>query len=83
LITERKKEGSQLKTEMQESVQDQHTHKIELSSDLNHLKTVEIYQLEKDKADLETDLNRLQQLSSRYTELDRQMEDCSAEFEKA
>ena len=83
LITERKKEGSQLKTEMQESVQDQHTHKIELSSDLNHLKTVEIYQLEKDKADLETDLNRLQQLSSRYAELDRQMEDCSAEFEKA
>jgi len=83
LITERKKEGSQLKTEMQESVQDQHTHKIELSSDLNHLMTVEIYQLEKDKADLETDLNRLQQLSSRYAELDRQMEDCSAEFEKA
>ena len=54
-----------------------------MASDLNHLETVEINQLKKDKVDLETDLNRLQSLSSRYAELDRQMEDCTAEFEKA
>ena len=33
----------------------------------------EIVQLEKDKADSEADLARLQELSSRYVDLDRQM----------
>ena len=83
LITERKKEGSKVKTEMQESVQDQLTHKIELASDFNHLENIEIYQLQRDKLDLETDLDRLNKLSGRYALLDRQMEDCTAEFEKS
>ena len=73
LITERKKDGSKIKTEMQESVQDQLTHKVELSSDINRMQNQEIVQLEKDKADSEADLARLRELSTRYVDLDRQM----------
>ena len=42
LIQERKKEGSQIKTEMQESIQDQLTHKIELSTDLSRIENHEL-----------------------------------------
>ena len=82
LITERKKEGSKIKTEMQESVQDQLNHKIELSSDLNRLQSQEIAQLKKDQSDMEADLRRLQELEKRYDELERDQQQCTADFEK-
>lgn len=43
----------------------------------------EITQMQKDKQDAETDIARLRELSARYGQLDRQMLDCSAEFERA
>lgn len=66
LISERKKEGSKIKSDMQESIQDQLTHKVELNSDLSRIENHELKQLKKEKADAEKDKNRLEQLSSRY-----------------
>ena len=62
LIGERKKEGSKIKGEMQECVQDQLTHKVELSADLGRIENSELNQLRKDKKDAEEDLNRLREL---------------------
>jgi len=66
LISERKKEGSKIKSDMQESIQDQLTHKVELNSDLSRIENHELKQLKKEKADAEKDKNRLEELSSRY-----------------
>ena len=66
LISERKKEGSKIKSDMQESIQDQLTHKVELNSDLSRIENHELKQLKKEKADAEKDMNRLEELSSRY-----------------
>lgn len=66
LITERKKEGSKIKTQMQDSVQDQITHKIELESDIQRMENQEILQMKKDKEDAESDIARLRELSQRY-----------------
>lgn len=59
LISERKKEGSKIKSDMQESIQDQLTHKVELNSDLSRIENHELKQLKKEKADAEKDMNRL------------------------
>ena len=39
--------------------------------------------MQKDKEDAEMDIARLQELSARYGQLDRQMQDCANEFNKA
>ena len=83
LITERKKEGSKVKTQMHDIVQDQLTHKIELESDTQRMQNLEIVQMQKDKEDMEVDIARLRELSVRYGQMDRQMAECAAEFEKA
>ena len=59
LISERKKEGSKIKSDMQESIQDQLTHKVELNSDLSRIENHELKQLKKEKADAQKDMNRL------------------------
>lgn len=66
LIQERKKEGSKVKNEMQESIQDQLTHKVELQTDLARIENHELVQLRKDRTDVETDRRRLDELNSRY-----------------
>lgn len=66
LIQERKKEGSKVKNEMQESIQDQLTHKVELQTDLARIENHELVQLRKDRSDVETDRKRLDELNSRY-----------------
>ena len=43
----------------------------------------EIIQMQKDKQDAETDIARLRELSTRYGQMDRQMLDCSSEFERS
>lgn len=62
LISERKKEGSKIKSDMQESIQDQLTHKVELAADLTRIKNHELAQLQKEKADAEKDMSRLEEL---------------------
>ena len=66
LIQERKKEGSKVKTEMQEAIQDQLTHKVELQTDLSRIENHELVQLRKDRTDVETDRRRLDELNKRY-----------------
>lgn len=68
---------------MQESVQDQLNHKVELNTDLDRLQDQELVQLQKDRTDITEDLTRLQELSKRYGLLDRQMQECTQEFNKA
>ena len=51
---------------MQESIQDQLTHKVELQTDLARIENHELVQLRKDRSDVETDRKRLDELNSRY-----------------
>ena len=83
LIGERKKEGSKIKTQMQDKVQDQLNHKIELETDTQMMQHDKILQMSKDRSDCEEDIARLNELSKRYGQMDREMASCSQEFEKA
>ena len=47
------------------------------------MKNLEIVQMQKDKEDMEQDIARLRDLSTRYGQMDRQMAECAQEFEKA
>lgn len=60
---------------------DQLNRKFNMQVDVNRLHSQDLPTLQKEREDLETDIDRLNSLCSRYDTMKYQMESCAHEFE--